>query len=100
MKWGCLQPLFKDHADIFYLAVAVVITWSVIWKAIALWHAGCSNHPGWFTILFLVPTFSVLDIIYILVFRRVVPRPEKAPPQSEVIMRGESRARRYQVIKN
>jgi len=79
--WGVsLLP----NGAIFSLVVILAIVWSMVWKGIALWHAGRNAHLGWFITLFLVHTLGILDIIYVFLFRRVVPRPQKAPPQWEI----------------
>ena len=54
----------------YYLLLTVLIFWCLPWKAIALWKAARNNHKIWFIILFLLNTLAVLDIIYILVFRK------------------------------
>jgi len=71
-----VYPFFPNLA-LMWLAVSLGVVWSLIWKGIALWHAGRNAHLGWFITLFLVHTLGILEIIYIFAFRRVVPRPQK-----------------------
>jgi methionyl-tRNA synthetase len=47
-----------------------VIIWSIIWKAIALWHAARNNQLAWYIILVVVNTVGILEIIYLLFFRK------------------------------
>jgi len=72
--WVC--PFFPNLA-LMWLAVSLGVVWSLVWKGIALWHAGRNAHLGWFITLFMVHTLGILEIIYIFAFRRVVPRPQK-----------------------
>ena len=91
------KSLFSPDSDIFWLVITLVVIWSFVWKGIALWGAGRSDHLGWFIILFLVQTLGILDIIYIFLFRRVVPRPQKAPPQFKIIERGDSKIQQERI---
>jgi len=74
--WVC--PLFPNLA-LMWLAISLAVVWSLVWKGVALWRAGRSDHLGWFITLFIVNTLGILDIIYIFGFSRVVPRPQKVP---------------------
>ena len=46
----------------FILAAAL---WSVVWKALALWHAARRGQYWWFLILLVVNTLGILEIIYL-----------------------------------
>lgn len=50
--------------------LAAVIAWGVLWKALALWHAARNNQLAWYIILVIVNTVGILEIIYLLFFRR------------------------------
>lgn len=47
---------------------ALLVLWSLAWKAFALWRAARNNHVWWFIALFVVNTIGLLDILYIYVF--------------------------------
>ena len=96
IDWGC--PFFPV-ASIALLVTILAVVWSMVWKGIALWHAGRNTHLGWFIILFILPTLGILEIIYIFLFRRVMPRPRKAPLQSEITKRGDLRLQRGRIEK-
>ena len=51
-----------------WLAIAVVIIWSVPWKAAALWRSARRGHLGWFLVLIVFNTLAILDILYLFVF--------------------------------
>ena len=76
MELDWVYPFFPNLA-LMWLAVSLGVVWSLVWKGIALWHAGRNAHLGWFITLFIVNTLGILEIIYIFAFRRVVPRPQK-----------------------
>ncbi len=52
------------------LLFTIVIVWSVIWKGIALWNAARNNQLVWYIVLIVVNTVGILEIIYLLFFRK------------------------------
>lgn len=54
------------------LAVFVVIAalWSVVWKGLALWSASQNQQRAWFVVLLIVNTMGILEIIYLLLYRK------------------------------
>lgn len=48
----------------------LIIAWSLIWKAIAVWHAARNSQLGWFIALFVINTVGLLEIIYLLFFSK------------------------------
>lgn len=52
------------------LLFGLVIGWSLIWKALALWHAARNNQLAWYIALLIVNTLGILEIIYLLFFRK------------------------------
>lgn len=48
----------------------VIITWAVIWKGIALWHAARNRQLAWYIALLIINTVGILEIIYLLFFRK------------------------------
>ncbi|NLK51244.1 MAG: hypothetical protein GX295_02185 [Syntrophomonadaceae bacterium] len=47
-----------------------LIIWSIIWKGIALWHSARSSQLPWFIALLIINTVGLLEIVYLLFFRR------------------------------
>lgn len=47
-----------------------LIVWSLIWKFAALWKCGRNNQLAWFVVLAVVNTAGILEIIYLLFFRK------------------------------
>ena len=52
-------------------ALFVVITlWALAWKAFALWHAARNRQKIWFVVLLFVHTAGLLEIAYLLWFKK------------------------------
>lgn len=47
-----------------------LIVWSLVWKYIALWKCGRNNQLGWFIVLCIVNTAGIIEIVYLLFFRK------------------------------
>lgn len=60
------QYLLQPHTILFYMA----IPWSILWKGIGLWHAARSRQLGWFVAILLINTVSILEILYVVFFRK------------------------------
>lgn len=54
------------NTPVFY----ILIIWLLIWKGIALWHAARNKQLAWFIALILVNTVGILEIIYLVFFRK------------------------------
>jgi hypothetical protein len=52
-------------AAIFAPILIVLVLWSVVWKGLALWHAGRRGQPWWFVIMLVVNTLGILEIVYL-----------------------------------
>ncbi len=48
----------------------VVVLWTLVWKGLALWHAAKNGEQVWFVVLLLVNTVGILEIVYLLWFRK------------------------------
>lgn len=47
------------------ILITAILTWSLFWKALALWRSAKSNDNLWFIGLMIVNTFGLLEIAYI-----------------------------------
>ena len=56
---------FPILAAVFAPILIVMVLWSVVWKGLALWHAGRRGEPWWFAIMLVVNTLGILEIIYL-----------------------------------
>ena len=54
------------------LAILIILLiWTVIWKALALWKSARLNQPIWFVILIIINTLGILEILYLFVFSKM-----------------------------
>lgn len=47
---------------------AVLMIWSLVWKAMALWKAAKKDHMVWFIVILLVNTIGIIPILYLYIF--------------------------------
>jgi len=59
-----IAEIIAGMGALFFL----LILWSGVWKAIALWKAARNNHLGWFIALCIVNTCGILEILYIFIW--------------------------------
>lgn len=52
------------------LLILVVALWTLVWKALALWHAARNRQKIWFLVLLIVNTVGILEIIYLKWYRK------------------------------
>jgi uncharacterized membrane protein YccC len=43
-----------------------LITWSIVWKGLALWRAARLRQLGWYIALLVINTVGVFEIIYLV----------------------------------
>jgi len=79
MAWYLNQ--IYQYPGYFTLFLIALVAWTMIWKGIALWHAGKHKQKGWFVVMFLLNTAGILPIIYLLGFK-----PRKDPEQIEEVV--------------
>lgn len=61
-----LMQILNPSSPIFYL----IIAWSVVWKGIALWHSARNKQLVWYIAIFIINTVGILEIIYLIFFKR------------------------------
>lgn len=47
-----------------------ILIWSIAWKGVALWNAARRGQLGWYVSLLIINTLGILEIIYLLGFRK------------------------------
>ncbi len=55
------------------LSFSALITWSFVWKLIAMWHAAKRNERVWFVLLFLINTLGLFEIVYLFAIAKIKP---------------------------
>ncbi len=48
----------------------VLLIWSAVWKAVALWYAARNGDKVWYILLLILNTVGILEIIYIFAVHR------------------------------
>jgi len=67
--WG-LGPVAALGLGAFAFLAVVAAIWSIFWKGFALWHAVRNGQVAWFVVLLIVNTIGILEIVYLLWFRK------------------------------
>ena len=70
MHSGPNFPLPVEGFILFGLVALIVTLWSLVWKALAVWHAARNRQKIWFVALLLIHTWGILDIIYLVWFKK------------------------------
>ena len=52
-----------------FLIIALVV-WSLVWKGVGLWFSARNSQKAWFIAILILNTAGILEIIYLLFFRR------------------------------
>ena len=53
--------------------LAVLMAWTLFWKAMGTWHAARKKNVAWFVILLIFNTLGILDMIYIFGIAKIKP---------------------------
>ena len=61
----------------------LLVIWSGVWKAIALWKSARNNHLGWFIALCIINTLGILEILYIYIWSKKKDNPESTTPTNQ-----------------
>jgi predicted Na+-dependent transporter len=59
-----------DKIAIFFILLIVIMIWSGVWKAIALWKSARNKQIAWFVVLCIFNTIGILEILYIAFWQK------------------------------
>lgn len=59
----------------------LVLIWTLVWKALALWRAARQGSEWWFIALLVLNTLGILEILYLYVFSKPALAPAAAKPE-------------------
>ncbi|MEA4910855.1 hypothetical protein SDC9_21638 [bioreactor metagenome] len=65
-----LPQLDEKTIGIFFLVLLILAIWSLIWKGLALWRSAKNGHKGWFIFILILNTLGILEIVYLIVYRK------------------------------
>lgn len=60
-----LQAFFQSLPPWVWVLFIPLSLWLLVWKGLALWHAARHNSRGWFIVLLIVNTLSILELVYL-----------------------------------
>ncbi len=60
--------LITEQLGIPIFLLAMILVWSAVWKALALWKSARKGSVVWFIVLSVVNTLGILEILYLFVF--------------------------------
>lgn len=63
-------PFAPGFTSIFAPIILAAVVWTIVLKGFALWHAARGGQKWWFFFLLIVNTLGILEIIYLIWFRR------------------------------
>ena len=66
-----MNPFLQDISAITDMPkwlLAIIITWILFWKGLALWKSARRNSPTWFVFLLIINTVGILEILYFFLF--------------------------------
>lgn len=64
-------PLLEQVPPMLLLTLIVLLAvWTTVIKAFALWHAARNNQLAWFIPLLVLNTLGILELVYLLAFRK------------------------------
>ncbi len=66
-NWHNFTTLSSPSWLIWPAILVPLLTWSLIWKGLALWRAARKNEPYWFLALLLINTLGILEILYLYI---------------------------------
>jgi len=65
-----MENFINNYPDTFALILFITGLWSLVWKALALWKSAKLNQKTWFVVLLIVNTVGILEIIYLLIYKK------------------------------
>jgi len=62
-----METFFATNSLLSVAIIIILISWTLIWKGLAMWRAAHMEHRYWFVVLLVLNTVGILDIIYLYV---------------------------------
>ena len=63
---NAIMQVLNPNSPILY----ILIVWTMIWRGLALWHSARNKQMGWFIVFLIVSTVGILEIIYLIFFKK------------------------------
>jgi len=55
----------------FMPIILILLIWSLIWKALALWHSAKKGNRVWFILLLVINSLGILELFYLFYVEKV-----------------------------
>ena len=65
-QFNQIQAFSNAHPALVF----VILAWSLVWKALALWQSARIGHKAWFVALLIINIFGIPEILYLLFVAR------------------------------
>lgn len=65
-----MTQLVLTNTSIPIWIIIISILWTLPWKGVALWKTARNHDKVWFTLLLIINTLAILEILYIFVFSK------------------------------
>lgn len=56
----------------FAFLIVLLVVWSIVWKALALWKSARAGSKVWFVVFLFVNTAGILEMIYLFALSKPV----------------------------
>jgi len=63
--------LIAAQSGIPIAILMLLLVWTLVWKAFALWKSARLNQPIWFVSLLIINTLGILEILYYYIFSEI-----------------------------
>jgi hypothetical protein len=59
-----------EKVALYMVILIIILIWSGIWKAIALWKSARNKQIAWFVVLCVFNTIGILEILYLAFWQK------------------------------
>lgn len=64
------QAVSPEVMSSFIAVLIIIMVWSAVWKAIALWKSARNKQLAWFVVLCIFNTMGLLEILYLAFWQK------------------------------
>jgi methionyl-tRNA synthetase len=64
------QVISPEMMTTFMIVLIIILIWSAVWKAMALWKSARNKQVAWFVVLCIFNTIGLLEILYLAFWQK------------------------------
>ena len=64
------QVISPEMMTTFMIVLIIILIWSAVWKAMALWKSARNKQVAWFVVLCIFNTIGLLVILYLAFWQK------------------------------